>query len=304
MLTTRWTVWTSPAHLILDTPSQASLHAATLAVHRVLDTLEQAVNTFDPTSELARINASGAGTYNLSPTLTQVLTLALTAYDTTAGAYDPRVPPLGGPQGHSLTLTPGTNGHLQAIQNPPASLHEHVQLSGNRLTLAPGVQLNLIGLGKAWAVDHGAAAAAHTSGAPTLLNIGGDIATAGPTRPWAVTVQDLETDPASTIELINGGAIATSSTQKRRWATDGHTWHHIINPATGLSTTPELKTASIIASSAAEANTYSTAAIVWGREAHHHLAPTGHPSRLITAEGQELTHHWPTNFTPRKTRNP
>lgn len=161
----------------------------------------------------------------------------------------------------TFQLVTGEDGSLSVASTEPASLHEQVQLTGRQLTLAEGVQLNLIGIGKAWAVDRGADAAAQACGAPVLLNIGGDIATAGPTRPWTVTVQDLENDPASTIELINGGAIATSSTQKRRWARDGQGWHHIINPATGLSATPDLATASVIAGSATEANTYSTAAI-------------------------------------------
>ena len=117
-------------------------------------------------------------------------------------------------------------------------------------------------------------------------------------RPWTVTVQDLENDPASTIELINGGAIATASTQKRRWARDGQGWHHIINPATGLSATPDLATVSVIAGSATEANTYSTAAIVWESSAHQKLAPTGLPTRLVTVTGTEPTHHWPATPTP------
>lgn len=300
MLAENWQVWTSPAQLLIDSTNEADLAAASAAVRGVLTETNAAINTFEPTSELATINTAGGGTYTLSATLAQVLAQAITAYERTGGAFDPRVQALGGTAGQALTfqLVTGEDGSLSVTSNEPVSLHEQVQLTGRQLTLAEGVQLNLIGIGKAWAVDRGADAAAQACGAPVLLNIGGDIATAGPTRPWTVTVQDLENDPASTIELINGGAIATSSTQKRRWATDGHTWHHIINPSTGLSATPDLATASVIAGSATEANTYSTAAIVWGSRAHQKLAPTGLPTRLVTATGIELTHHWPAAPTP------
>lgn len=124
-------------------------------------------------------------------------------------------------------------------------------------------------------MDRGADAATQACGAPVLLNIGGDIATAGRTGPWTVTVQDLENDPASITELINGGASATSSTQKRRWARDGQGWHHVINPATSLSAAPDLATTSVTAGSATAANAYSTAAIVWGSRSHQKLAVTG-----------------------------
>ncbi|WP_185174635.1 FAD:protein FMN transferase [Rothia nasimurium] len=300
MLAENWQVWTSAAELLVDSSREADLAAASAAVRGVLAETNAAINTFEPTSELATINAAGGGTYMLSATLAQVLAQAITAYERTGGAFDPRVQALGGTAGQALTfqLVTGEDGSLSVASTEPASLHEQVQLTGRQLTLAEGVQLNLIGIGKAWAVDRGADAAAQACGAPVLLNIGGDIATAGPTRPWTVTVQDLENDPASTIELINGGAIATSSTQKRRWARDGQGWHHIINPATGLSATPDLATASVIAGSATEANTYSTAAIVWGSGAHQKLAPTGLPTRLVTVTGTELTHHWPATPTP------
>ncbi|WP_237187910.1 FAD:protein FMN transferase, partial [Rothia nasimurium] len=85
----KWQVWTSPAHLLVDTTDPADLVAARTAVQTVLTETDSAINTFDPTSELATINATGAGTYTLSPTLTHILTEAITAYERTSGAFDP-----------------------------------------------------------------------------------------------------------------------------------------------------------------------------------------------------------------------
>lgn len=42
-------------------------------------------------------------------------------------------------------------------------------------------------------------------------------------------VQDLPTDPAQVITLTDGMAVATSSTQKRRWTASGRAAHHILD---------------------------------------------------------------------------
>ncbi|WP_237204402.1 FAD:protein FMN transferase [Rothia nasimurium] len=103
----KWQVWTSPAHLLVDTTDPADLVAARTAVQTVLTETDSAINTFDPTSELATINATGAGTYTLSPTLTHILTEAITAYERTSGAFDPPAsPPLAAPTATAFTSPP------------------------------------------------------------------------------------------------------------------------------------------------------------------------------------------------------
>lgn len=290
---TNWTLWTSPATLAIDTNKEQVIDKALAAVHETTSKINQAINTFDPKSELARINASGTGTYTLSNTLTQIIGHALEAHKLTAGAFDPRVPSYTGQENATgkYSLEISSTGETKTIY--PVPLEEDVLLDGHQLTLTRDISLNLISLGKAYAVDKGAHQAAQASKAPTMLNLGGDIATAGQDTNWIITVQDLHEDPASTIELINQAAIATSSTQKRRWSTSGHAWHHIINPATGLSAEPHLKTATVIAGSAVHANSLTTAAIVWGSQAHKNLAPHQLPTRCVTHNNQVLTHNWP-----------
>lgn len=292
MQQTSWTLWTSPATLTVHTTEYRVIDKALAAVHGVTSQVDQAINTFDPKSELSRINASGPGTYTVSGTLAQILGQALEAHRVTAGAFDPRVPAYTGqePGISSYSLAISSTGEVHVVGAVP--LERDVLIESNQLTLTRDISLNLISLGKAYAADEGVRLAAETTKAPAMLNLGGDIATAGKDSGWAITVQDLDDDPASTVELINQAAIATSSTQKRRWSTGGHAWHHIIDSATGLSAEPYLKTATVIAGSAVHANSLTTAAIVWGSKAHNNLANHQFPTRCVTHSNQVLTHNW------------
>lgn len=156
MQQTSWTLWTSPATLTVDTTEYRVIDKALAAVHRVTSQVDQAINTFDPTSELSRINASGAGTYTLSTTLTQLLGHALQAHHLTAGAFDPRVPAYTGQElsATSYSLNISSTGEVQAIG--PVPLEQDVLIEGNQLTLTRDISLNLISLGKAYAADEGA----------------------------------------------------------------------------------------------------------------------------------------------------
>ena len=302
-----WVQWTSPCRLAVATDHEASATSAREAVAGVLAGIERAMNRWAVHSEISLINAAvretGEATCRVSSTLAALLDEALEAHRLTDGAFDPRVEDslqsLGyGPGLETLTLTVDAAGRLDYAVAAPQSLTDQVSLtpSGSGWELNTTVTLDLTALGKAFAADQAATAAAEAAGAGVLVSLGGDIATAAPAGQqnpaWGVTVQDLPDDPQAQIDLVHGGAIATSSTQKRHWG-QHRAWHHIIDPRTGLSAAPELKTASVIAGKATTANALATAAIVWGENAGVELASRGYPARLVTADNTLIHHNWP-----------
>lgn len=307
MKTYDWVQWTSPCRLAVATDSATSAATAREAVAGVLAGIERAMNRWAAHSEISLINAAvretGAITCRVSSTLAAILAEALEAYRFTDGAFDPRVEDslqsLGyGPGLETLTLTVDANGRLDYTTPAPQSLTDQVRLTSldDGWELTTTVTLDLTALGKAFAADQAATAAAEASGAGVLVSLGGDIATAAPAGhqnpAWGVTVQDLPDDPQAQIDLIHGGAIATSSTQKRHWG-QHRAWHHIIDPRTGLSAAPELKTTSVIAGKATTANALATAAIVWGKNAGAELAHRGYPARLVAADNTLIHRNWP-----------
>jgi thiamine biosynthesis lipoprotein len=104
------------------------------------------------------------------------------------------------------------------------------------LTLPPGMEIDLGGIGKEYAVDRAAALVRPLSGR-CLLNFGGDLLALGPQqhdRPWRVGIESVSggAGPAKQIDL-GLGALATSGDARRYVQRDGKRYSHILDPATG-----------------------------------------------------------------------
>lgn len=297
MLTRNWMQWTSECSfaLAVDRNNESLADSAQEIISRISQQVEMTCNRFDASSEMSRINAAGTGSYVLSSVLADVIRESLAASHLTEGAFDPRVQPALeelGYTSHGL-LVKATHQGWKATAISEKTLDESVHLTGNRLTLAEGTALDLTAMAKAYTADRCAREIAQQLGVPVFINLGGDIATAGSSNyPWLIKIQDLDTDPCEYVELINNAAIATSSTQKRRWVADGHAWHHIIDPRTGLSAHPYLRTASVIAGSATVANALSTAAVVCGEDAAENLERGGYSARLMASSHAITRTHW------------
>src|SRR5581483_6586205 len=97
------------------------------------------------------------------------------------------------------------------------------------------------------------------------VNLGGDLRVAGEApdggEAWAVGLEEPD-DPDTTWGVVGlrDGALATSSTTRRRWsAADGTTRHHLIDPRTGAPATAPLQSVTVIAASAMEAEVHARA---------------------------------------------
>jgi thiamine biosynthesis lipoprotein len=104
-----------------------------------------------------------------------------------------------------------------------------------------------------------------------------------------VRVQDGPHEPACTISLPAGAALATSSTIGRTWQAGSRRLHHILDPRTGQPAPRVWRTASVAAYTCVRANTLSTAALVRGARAPRWLDALGAPARLVAADGRVTT---------------
>jgi thiamine biosynthesis lipoprotein len=153
-----------------------------------------------------------------------------------------------------------------------------------------GTELDLGATAKALAADDGARAILESTGSPVLVSLGGDIAVAGdpPAGGWPVLLADDHRTPVTAggeIVHLAAGGLATSSTTVRRWSRGGRELHHILDPRTGEPVEPWWRTVTVAAGSCVEANTASTAGIVWRKEALKHLTAWRLPARLVAADG-------------------
>lgn len=289
MHTHDWEIWSTTARLVV-TDDAAAAPAAAL-VDGLLAEVSAACSRFDPGSELMRL---GPGHTRVSPMLATLLSAALDVAARTDGAVDPTV---GGAMValgydrdiHELSAVPG------AVRVVDVQGWHSLRLVDGELTLPAGVLLDLGATAKALAADLGAALVAERLGTGVLLELGGDLATAGdgPEGGWQVWVQDLPGDPQQQVTLTPGAAIATSSTVRRSWA--GGTRHHIVDPASGLSSHTPWRTVSVVATSCLDANAAATATLALGAQGVGWLAATGLPTRLVGHGRSVITMNgWPT----------
>jgi len=277
---------------------QEDLDLALAAVDAELERLDRQASRFRDDSELSRIHRELAPVHQLSRGMAEAISVALAAARWTGGLVDPTVGGALIALGYDRDFTAIDPALALAGGPAPAPGWRSVTLAGTVLGLPAGVRLDLGATAKGLGSDRAAAAAYRASGrGGILISLGGDIAVAGqpPVGGWPVAVADSSAlgAPGQVVRLT-AGALATSSVTGRRWQRNGRPVHHIVDPRTGWPAAGPWRTVSVAASSCAQANAASTAAIVAGHDAEAWLAGTGLPSRLVAHDGAvRLLGGWP-----------
>lgn len=287
--TAQWPLWSTTARIVVADPGQ--LTAARETVEEVCDAVERACSRFRADSEIHALPHAGGRPVAISSVLAELLRAALAAAERTGGDVDPTVGCALADLGYDrdLGLLPTDGGPVQ-VGIRARRTWRSVELRDGVARVPGGLELDLGATAKAWAADRAAALAAQRGGGGVLVGLGGDIATSGPSPegPWRVLVQDAPGEPAQTVTLPAGCALATSSTRSRTWVRDGRVLHHIVDPATGMPADPALRTASVAARTCVEANTLTTAALVRGLDGIALLRAAKVPARVVTAAGDVI----------------
>lgn len=145
------------------------------------------------------------------------------------------------------------------------------------LTLAPGMQIDLGGIGKEYAVDRAATLAATISPAPCLVNFGGDLAAVGEIAahaPWRVGIEAVDAaggEPCKRIDLARGG-LATSGDARRFLLRDGIRYGHVLDPRSGWPVTGAPRSVTVAADTCTQAGMLATFAMLMGPDAERFLA--------------------------------
>jgi thiamine biosynthesis lipoprotein ApbE len=302
--------------VVLRLTDPAALMPTRVCVESELDAIDRACSRFRSDSELSRVNARAGRPVYVSPLLIEALEVGVRAAELTGGDVDPTV-------GLALELA-GYDRDWRLLAAPrdepePPRITARVKVGWRTVALDPsagtvriptGVRLDLGATAKAWAADRAATAAAAAIGCGVLVSLGGDIATAGPAPVggWLIRVTDDHRShpsaPGQTISICSGG-LATSSTAVRRWSHDGHTMHHIIDPATGAPVRETWRTVSVAAADCTEANVATTAALVRAHRAPDWLAALGLPARLLGWDGRVRTvGDWPADPADKSSEKP
>jgi thiamine biosynthesis lipoprotein len=151
-----------------------------------------------------------------------------------------------------------------------------------RLVLTrPGMQLDFGGVVKEYAADRVAALCRARGARSALVDLGGDLAIAGPHpdgSPWRVGVRDPfgGEAPLTTLAVYAGG-VATSGDTERCMVVDGRRYGHLLDPRSGWPVQGGPASVTALASHCLVAGTASTVAMLRGAEGPDWLAAEGIP---------------------------
>lgn len=145
-----------------------------------------------------------------------------------------------------------------------------------QLILQEGMEIDLGGIGKEYAVDRAAQWISQTTGAAFVINFGGDLYVNKPRRngqPWNIAVDDPSATGVRQIGQISvaHGGIATSGDARRFLLHQGKRYSHILNPRTGYPIENAPRSVTVIATSCLEAGMLATFAMLQGPDARPFL---------------------------------
>jgi len=148
------------------------------------------------------------------------------------------------------------------------------------LQLRTGMQIDLGGIGKEYAVDSAAELVAKI--APRLsclINFGGDVVVRSQRtngRPWRVGIESYaRAGAAERVVQLSSGALATSGDSRRFVFHDGHRHSHILDARTGWPVRNAPHSITVAADTCTQAGTITTLAMLKGRDAEELLKASG-----------------------------
>lgn len=216
------------------------------------ETVEQVCSRFRVDSELSQLNRAGAGPIKVSAVLADVLRCADRSRLRTAGLVDAGSGGAVIEWGYDRTFADVRDREIA----PSTVSSMQWSIDGDLVSKAHDTKIDLGGIAKGWACD-----VAVEQGMARLVSAGGDLRSVEPDA--AAIIVGADGEAVGTV-LVGCGALATSSTRKRRWLTAGREAHHLIDPRSGSPAVSPVVSATVVADTAAEAEAGAKAVLLKG----------------------------------------
>lgn len=225
------------------------------------------MSTYQNDSSISRLNA-GDTAVMVDELFEEVFWLSERVYRESKGYFDPTVGVLVnawgfGPQGPSSDRPTHLDSLLQFVGFDKVSLvNRKIQMS------QPGIQFDFNAVAKGYTLDKMSEVLAELGAENYLIELGGEIIARGVNKQknsaWRIGIDDPLSSVSTSLTTIIGlsnQAMATSGNY-RKFRIDSITqkkYVHTINPISGMAEPTNVLSASVIASTCAEADAYATA---------------------------------------------
>jgi len=285
-------------YVYLATSEPAELDLAEELARQVVRDIDETCSRFREDSDLSEVNRRPGERDQVDLLLVEAIKVAISAAEQTNGLVHPL---LGRPivslgYDRDFAEIPEDTSEAFHPSAPPPAIDAWRRIfvdPAGAVQIPEETALDLGATAKAWAADLISLAMSVELKESAIVSLGGDVAVSQHEREagitWPIAISEVPGTPAEETFQLDGGGLATSSTQVRRWHRGGARRHHLLDPRTGLPCTEQWRTVTATGPSCTAANIASTAAIVMGGEALAWLDEHGVSARLVDTTGAVRT---------------
>lgn len=270
----------SPCEILLEAVTEQQAAELTQLAANEAWRIEQKYSRYQADSVLSQLNQHTACWQQLDSETAALLQFANTCYQLSDGLFDI------------------TSGVLRKVwrfdgsdQIPTAAAvaallplvgFDQLKFADDQLWLPKGMELDLGGIAKEYAVDKVAqllADASKAQGTAMVVNFGGDmlaVRSKADRQPWRIGIEHPgKPDEPAMLVALKAGALATSGDARRFLQKDGIRYSHILNPKTGWPVPNAPRSVTVSAPSCVMAGLLATTALLQGADAEDFLQQQG-----------------------------
>ncbi len=279
----RFSCFASPCQVLLrQCPRALAMELASQAMDEALR-IQARFSRYREDSWLAQLHQAAGAWFPTDNEIEGLLDVAHQAFLLSGGRFDIS----SGVLRHAWTFAPNAQAPTPAILEPLLARvgWERVERQAGAIRLPPGMELDLGGIGKEYAVDRAAALVAQRAPGPWLVNYGGDLCAGGLLPQHSAWMVGLDS-PFATGEALHSlelrsGALATSGDARRHLMHKGQRLGHILDARTGWPPPGAPPSVTVAAATCTEAGLFSTIGLLMGSRAEEWLRATGKVFRVL-----------------------
>jgi len=263
----------SPCELLSEAASVSDARVLAEIVAAEAWRIEDKLSRYLPGNIVDNINSAAGQPVEVDEETAQMLDFAATLHVLSAGAFDITSGVL------RRVWTFDGSDNIPAQESVAALLGlvgwNKVSWQSPILSLPEGMEIDLGGIGKEYAVDRAVLELRAHGAVPCLVNFGGDLAVTGaPARRscWTVGIDAGDADKAPILIELREGALASSGDTRRFLLRDGKRYCHVLDPRTGWPIEGAPASVTVAADTCTQAGMLSTLALLKGPGAEEFLS--------------------------------
>ncbi|MBE6468428.1 MAG: FAD:protein FMN transferase [Coriobacteriaceae bacterium] len=270
-------IFNTDVRLYLYGDAADELDAALIACRDRCLFFERALSRTRPDSDISRAHAASPAPVAVEPETAELCRLGIEYGARSEGRFDITMGTITSLWDFHAGVVPSRLALARALPHVGAGRIRLGEDASGRPTIAiedPKTILDLGGIAKGHIADDLARLLRARGIGRFVLNLGGNVLVGGG-RPeelgggaWRIGIVNPR-DPSHHRAIVDiaDGSVVTSGLHERRFTRGGVTYHHILDPATGMPAKTDLVSATIVSRRSIDGDGYSTAALMMGADA-------------------------------------